>query len=297
MSVARIVSTLWLLTFVATPTARAHQPMSIEQAELTERVNANPTSLELRFERARAYRIDERFEHALDDLLIAESLAPRDPRLHLERARVFFDQNNWSDAEASLDRYLSLVPANVHVLLLHALCRAALGAHEDALRDLQVAREFGFSVDVVLAHGELLEELGRDQEAEALYAQSRAAAVVRARLRVLTRLGRFEEAHALVETGLARARVKTIWWLRQSELFDAQGRAVESAESAERALDAAERAFARRPSANAQFLRARALVRLGIRDAAIADLEVVVRRAPRQRQARVLLAQLRGEEQ
>ena len=128
--------------------------------------------------------------------------------------------NTWSSRAASYDwRERS------------SIASARSGRSAEAIADYTAALELEPRVELYLERGELLEAQGRLEEAAQGYRAgleaTHGALLMRlALIRVETARGRHAEALALVDEQLARAGVKTDWYLRRAEVLAAAVRRV-----------------------------------------------------------------------
>ncbi len=91
---------------------------------------------------------------------------------------------------------------------------------------------------------------------------------------------------------LARASVKTDWYLRRADVLDAAGRTTEAQADRETALREADIAVERTGSGLQLYSRAKVQVALGRIEEAKQDLELVLEKSPRFAEAREMLAKL-----
>ncbi len=96
----------------------------------------------------------------------------------------------------------------------------------------------------------------------------------------------------LLDDELARASVKTEWYLRRADVLAASGQAEKAQLELERALAEANRVLKKRATAINLFSRAKVYIAMGRWEAAKRDLRVAVRKSPRFAEANALLKNL-----
>ncbi|MDP7034572.1 MAG: protein kinase [Planctomycetota bacterium] len=117
-------------------------------------------------------RMLQDYEKAVEELLrgVRLPLHPADRRyrgsIHMELARVWVDQAQWSQALQELNSALGLTPELVEGYLLRARIRMEMKDHSEALSDLDLAIEY--SPDLIETHrlrGQILMQIGQYDKA------------------------------------------------------------------------------------------------------------------------------------
>jgi tetratricopeptide (TPR) repeat protein len=166
--------------------------------------------------RAEAFRQRQDFAHAEPEYRVALQENPNDVPIQLQYADTLFRMRRFQQSLAALDAAQKLSPTNPAVYALGAQIYAAEGAREAALRDIQLAEQYGNNkVDILMATGGAFLTLG-DRNA-AMQRFSRALDVpngdrIGVRLaiaQVFLRQGRFDDAQQQIALGLAEARLDT----------------------------------------------------------------------------------------
>lgn len=288
-----IALALWLL-----PAAALADPLlEARLASLDERIAASPTDVELLLRRAELRMRAAEPDAALADVRLVEAIAPGDPRAPMLRGWIHFEQGDDARAEAALERYVARTGGTSFAYALLGRLHERNDRLEEALESYDAALERGDDLDVYVRRGRLLESLGRLREAvdgyEAGLAATGAVVLRVALIDVETRRGRLDRALALVDEAMGRANNDGRWLLRRAAVLEAAGRGAEARRDRLAALAEADRRLARRPAPAALMERGRALIALGRWAEAVTDLEQALRRAPRLREASVLLARAR----
>jgi tetratricopeptide (TPR) repeat protein len=94
----------------------------------------------------------------------------------------------------------------------------------------------------------------------------------------------------LIDNEAARTPVKTLWLLRRAEVLSAMGQAAEARGELDIALESANRALEKRPTALNLVARAKTLLALGRLDEAREDLQICLQINPRYAECRELLS-------
>jgi tetratricopeptide (TPR) repeat protein len=175
-----------------------------------------------------------------------------------------------------------------------ARLRLREGQSSKAVQDYNAALTRGDSVQLYLARGRLLEQLGRRAEAAAGYeegVQATGGAVLlrEAAAELALKRGNHDRALRHVAALIEHARVDTRWELMRGRILQKAGRPDQAREARERALKSAGGLLEVRRSAAAFMSRGRARLALGQREAAIADLQRALQQAPHLQRARALL--------
>ncbi len=290
-----------LALLIWTPRSAAADPgVERELRELTDRLAVTPADPRLLLARAELSGRLGRFDDAQADLDLAEVSGGDRGRVDLVRAVTLAAAGRDDRAVRLLEGSVALMAprdrARAYALL--ATLHERFDRVDDAVLAYDRALELRPDVQLHLSRGRLLRGVGRITEAiagleEGVIALG-GAAVLRAQLIELYLASRApHDAIAHVDVLLASARAKSRWLLLRGQAYDQAGDPRRARADREAALADADRVLARRGSATARLARARALHALGRDAEARADLERVVRRAPRNREARALLHQLR----
>jgi tetratricopeptide (TPR) repeat protein len=274
--------------------ARAHQGLSSDLARLDERLAIRPHDVDLLLDRSVVHRRMGSFAAALADLEQVASLAPAHRRMLVERGLTFFAMKDYARAERDLDLFLSFGLGSVEAFRTRAQLREATGRPAQAIEDYGAALRLSPSPELFLARGKLQEAAGELAAAaqgyeEGLRLLGGAVALRLALLRVEKRRGQYDRAVALVDEVLPALQVKADWLLERAELHAAAGRAQAARRDRQAALDELNALLRQRPNALWLVGRARALLALGRKAEAIADLERATALAPKLEEARELL--------
>ena len=111
-------------------------------------------------------------------------------------------------------------------------------------------------------------------------------------IRVEIRGKRYVEALDLIDEEIARAAVKTEWFLRRAEVLTMARKKKEADRVLQQALAEANRVLSKRATALHLLSRARVLKALGNTDAAVRDVEMALTKSPRYKGAIDLLSEL-----
>ena len=283
------------------PGPRAHEGAHHDVARLTEALAARPDDVALLLERAYFHRVGGDAERSLGDLDRARSLAPGDLRIAAERGLTLARLGRAPEALQELDRVVRDGAPTAAVHNERARLLAASGRTLEAIDAYRASLALRDDVEIVLACGAMLEQLGTLDEAADLYAVAAkrlgSPVTVRAALmRVHRAAGDWAAALSLADAEIARARIKTDPLLVKAEILEAAGDPPSARAHREAALAEADAAVARKPTALHLLTRARALVALERTGEARAVLGLVLEDVPDLVPARELLARLGATE-
>ncbi len=316
---------VWVLFFVAP--ASAHEGLDPEIQEITEQLAKNPNDVDLLITRAWNYRKNGKFINALADIDRANRLDPGNQEILLERGLTLSALRRDVEAEVVLDRFLDEGAAKVSGgiaarilgttsarisertsdknLLLTALVERAyvhsrMNKVDMAIEDFTSAITVRPLTPLYLSRGKLQESLGQFDLAangyrEGLARVGNALQLKKGLIRVSIKRQQFDYALKLVDQELARASVKTAWYLRRAEILDMMGQEDASRMAKEKALTEANRVLRKRTTALNRLLRGKVYMALGQRPDARRDLESAVQMAPNLDEARELLGILKGQ--
>ncbi len=294
--------TLVMYPMVFVEMTAAHSDVDPEIAKITQELAEQPDNVDLLLRRGRLYRFNGKFSDSLRDLEQAWFLDPENRQVALERCRTLLALGYDNAAEAALDQYLQgeSGPSRVVALVERAHLYARTDRADLALADYSAALQFYPTVELYLARGHLQEGLGQLDAAAAGYIEGlshlRHASILRKELiRVKIAQGHYPEALILIDKELESASVKTEWYLRRAEVLAAMGETEAGAQARAYALDEANQAFAKRPTALHRVARAKVYQALGDLEAAKQDLRLAVETAPRFTEAYDLLKKLEAQ--
>lgn len=278
--------------------ASAHDGIPAELAVLDAQLKARPGDVDLLLQRAALSRRTGDFTKASTDL---EQVAHHDPErraLFLERGLLLAAQGHAVRAEAELDRFLGGGAPSAIALTARASLRQASGRLAEARADYDEAIRLRPAPELYLARGRIDEAQGQLAAAAQGYEQGlRAlggAVVLRiALVRVERARGQFERAAALIDEAMATAPMKAEWRLLRAEVHEGAGLRAEAARDRAAALQELDAAIARRPTELRRVSRARAYLGIGRKADAIRELEGVIARSPKLKEAHALLEEAR----
>jgi len=164
--------------------------------------------------RAEAFRQEQDFSHAEIEYWLALQENPNDLAAQLQYADTLYRLRRFPQAIAALDRAQTLASSNPEIYSLRAQIYAAQANRQLALRDIQLAEQYGNNqVDILMATGGALLTLG-DRDA-AMQRFSRALEIpggdrINVRLaiaQVFLRQGHFDDVMRQLALGFAEARL------------------------------------------------------------------------------------------
>jgi tetratricopeptide (TPR) repeat protein len=293
---------LFFCSMVFVGMVAAHSDVDPEIAEITQELASQPDNVALLLRRGQLYRFNAKFNESLRDLEQAWLLDRDNRQVALERCRTLVALGRDHVAEVALDQYLhgESGVSRVVALVERAPLYARTGRPDLALADYSAALHLYPTVELYLARGHLQEGLGRLDAAAAGYleglSQLQQASILRRELiRVKAAQGHYSEALPLIDAELAAASVKTEWYLRRAAMLSALGQTVAAGQARTYALEEANRALAKRPTALHRVARAKVYQALGQLEAAKQDLRLAVQAAPRFTEAQDLLKKLEAQ--
>jgi len=190
-----------------------HRPRpALSQLEVAQKILGKSHAWHLA--RAEAFRQEQDFTHAESEYKIALQETPNDLTTQLAYADVLFRLRRYQQALNALQAAQNLSATDARVYALRAQIHASEGAREDAMRDIQLAEQYGKDdVDILMATGGALLRLG-DRDA-AMQRFSRALDVpngdrlgVRLSVaQVFLQQGHYDDAHRQLALGFAEARI------------------------------------------------------------------------------------------
>ena len=255
--------------------------------------------MDLLKQRAVLFRLEEMPGDSLVDLNRARELAPADREIRLQRGITLSTLRRDQEAEAELTAFLELESGVARALALAERGRIHARARRPnlAVADLSAAIASRPALDLYLTRGQIQESIGLPAAAatgyrEALARLGRAPALVDGLIRTQLAQGQFGPALSEVDQELARAPVKTTWWLRRAEILAASGQKVQAQAELAKALAEANRALQKRVSGIHLMSRARVLMAMGRFDEAKSDLDGCLSLVPTFIGCRELLNQL-----
>ena len=252
------------LSHLAPLRAVAHGDLDARIETLTRQIEQEPRNANLRLQRADTLRHHREFPAALADVTEAEKLQAEQPAVDLQRARIWFDAEQFPQAVRAASACLTRAVTNAEPLVIRARSRARLGQLAEAVKDFSSA----------LAHASApLPDLYLER-AECQAALGRLADAVRGLDEGLTRLGQspslafpamdYERRQGAFTAALARLEQARPFYDRESflalrgEILLQAGRPAEAARDFQTALDSVEKfSPARRESPPAQELATR----------------------------------------
>lgn len=168
--------TLLLAGLLLVPPAQAHSGIHERLEIATDNISENPQQDDVYIQRAYLLAEHGAWQAAFDDLYTAEGYAPKPDEIAYHRAKLLHRRGAMGDARAALhliDRYVGGNPEHANALLLRARLNRELQQTDAALADYAEATRVSPAptADVLLEHAELLEGLGRNEQAlRVLYA-------------------------------------------------------------------------------------------------------------------------------
>ena len=286
----------FLFAALATPTF-AHPGLHHEIERLTKLIQKDPTRTDLLLARAQTYRLDKQYAKAIEDLDRAATLNADASQLALERGLSLSGLGRDDAAVLELTKHLAGSRPMANGYAERAAIRERRRQAAEAIDDWTAAIALVPKVDWYLARGRLQESLDRIDDAANGFREglSRCTGAVPIRLELLrleASRGNYEAAISLIDDVLPRAAVKTDWYLRRADVQTAAGKFDAACEDRRIALDEADRAVARRPTAQRLITRAKVLIALDNSTKAAADLKAALQKSPSLAEAEQLLRQI-----
>lgn len=287
------------LGLVVASSANAHEGTHAELAALDARITEAPSDAHALVTRAYLLRREGRIEEAYVDVENAMVEAPPSSEdglvtlreILLERALIL-EQMGAAAAEDDLDCYFELAGDGVTAFAARARLALASGRLDDARAAYDGAIRRAPDPELVLARARLdvargeLVAAARGLE-EGLLALKGAMVVRLELVHVATARGDTARAEALIDEVLPTVGAKADLLLERASVREAAGRRGEARADREAALAEVD---AGRQTDLRLVTRAKALLALGRRDEAIAELRGVISRSPRLEEPRRLLA-------
>lgn len=290
-----------LLAFLSwSPRIPAHEGVNVQIENVGKKIEKDPTNIALYLERAVLYRREKHFSAALTDLALAEKIAPNRRDIQLEKALTFAAKGESKEAERLLSAYIASGLPSVKAFLVRGNVRENEKRFAEARSDYHAAVTIEKTLEGILSRGRMDEALGHWEDAakgyeEGLRALSGAVVVRLALIRVEHRLGHYDRAITLIDEMLPSLPLKGDWLLLRADEHAAAGRVDKARQDRLDALREADDRIARRPTDMAALSRVKALRALGRLEEALHDVEIVVQRAPKFAEARLLRDEIRNE--
>jgi tetratricopeptide (TPR) repeat protein len=271
----------------------AHRDVDIDA--ISEEIRKNPNRTDLVIKRAQLWRLNGEHDKALADLDRTARKESDNPRLLLERALTLSAMGHNQEAEGQLEYLLERFPkARAVVLAELGSIRARTGRKRAAIADLSESIKIEPTLDLYLARGRLQRSERQLADAAAGYRQGLAklgsdtVLLADELYEVEMARVRYAEALKLADQQLQKTPAKTKWLLRRAEALSATGQSAKAEKARQRALDEADRILGKRPTPLNQLQRAKVFFAMGRMEEASCDLDAVIRRAPRIKQAKEL---------
>lgn len=309
--------------------AFAHRGLDPDIQELTEELAKDPNDVKILLRRAWSYRKNGEFSKSLADVDRANQLNLGNQEILFERGLTLSAMRRDVEAEEVLSRFLEEGAAKVGGKIADRILRTPSGkistrtsdknllqtalverAHVRkrrnkaglAIEDFSAAIKIRPSMHLYLSRGRLQESLGQFNQAAAGYREGLARVgsalpLKESLIRVDIERQQYSQVLRQIDQELARASVKTHWYLRRAEILDVMGKEKASQEALKKALTEANRVLMKRTTAHNRLVRAKVYMALGQRPQARRDLEAAVKMAPKFEKARELLAVLKGQGQ
>jgi tetratricopeptide (TPR) repeat protein len=258
----------------------ADPPRTEELTSLDERLSRSPTDLEARLRRAETLVRMGAAADALEDVRLAELLAPADGRTTLLRAWCLLVLGRAEQARAALDdAAIARAPSPAEARALRARIAIALGDERAAREDLDRALETLAEADLYLLRAELDRRLRGDASEGLTEGLLRTGSVVleAALVEELARVGRAAEALAQLAASALPALRRTLTTARLLRALARDDEALREAALAEREARAR---IAERPTAARHLELALALSLLARCDEARAHLDAAAGLSP-----------------
>jgi len=247
----------------------AHEGLHEQIAEMTRRIEADPSNAALFLKRGELYRLHEQFELAARDYDRAAALDPQLHAVDLGRGLLWTASGRTADAIDALQRYVAAKPNDAagHIALARALVsagRAAEGAMEytAALRGVQ-------DPDIAIERAKALFAAGRTDEAlrgidDMLERLGPVVTLQLAAIDIAVQRGDVDGALRRIDAAMAATPRKESWLELRGDTLRRAGRAAEAREAYQAALDAIASLPPERRATRAVIDRERRL-RLGVR--------------------------------
>jgi tetratricopeptide (TPR) repeat protein len=288
-----------LAVLVGAGSAWGHAGVPREIEELDQRLAMRPGDAGLLVQRAALWRRVRRLDEAEKDVAAAEAKEPGRADVLFERGSLLLERGEYAGAEETLSRCVESGGTGAALFRARGQAREKLGKLEEAHSDYDAAFRARPDPDTALVRGRVdeaarkLDRAAAEYEA-ALSALSGATVLRMALVRVERARGRMDAALGHIEAGMASAQLKGDWLLLRAEVLETAGKTRDATADRKEALREADEALVRRPSDLRRLVRAKALLALGKRSDAIAELSKVVASSPGLDEATRLLALARA---
>ena len=292
---------LVLSSMVFVETAASHPGVAPEIDEITHELEKNPTSVELLIRRGQLYRSNNDLLNSLHDFERAAQVEPGNSEVLFQRGLTLAALGRDVEAELALDQFLLFSGEGAEkraiAMAERAHIRARTGRTDLALTDYTSAIQILPVVELYQVRGHLQESQGKLTEAAAGYREGlsrlpHAILLKKSLIRVEIARQQFTQALLLIDEELARASVKTEWYLRRGEVLAAMGQPDAARVAREQALAAVNQTMTKRVTAIHRLSRAKVLLVLDRLDEAKSDLQMALQMAPNLSEARELLQKL-----
>jgi tetratricopeptide (TPR) repeat protein len=297
MGKAALVAAMVMLAIPAG--ARADLTSTERIGQLRAQLGRVPTDSEAHLTLIEELLRESRAREALSELDLFAALHPSEMRDDLPRARALLMLDREEEAEELLAHHIDAAGGSFRAHWLRARALVRLDRYDEALLEYEEALTYGDTIDIQDERGRLLEQLGHYDRAAAAYeraldAHPGAGILHEALVRTERARHRSDRALAHLDWMIAHGQIAPRFLVLRAELLDELSRPSEAQRARTLALTQAERMWTARRSPLALMERGRALLALGRRSEAIADLEQALRRAPQLSEARRLLDAAHG---
>lgn len=277
----------------------AHDGVNVEIAALDAQIQKTPQNAALYIERALLLRREGQFARALVDLALAQKLDPHRRDIVLEKGLTLAAKGETQEAESLLSAFLSSGLPSARAFEARGKIRENARRLVEARADYAAAVTLAPSPDLFLARGRMDEALGHWDDAargyeEGLRVLSGAIVLRLALVRVEHQRRHYDRAIALIDEVLPQVPVKADFLLLRADQHAAAGRPEKAHSDREEALRESDARLTIRPTAFVRLARAKALLALGRKKAALTELEMVVAHAPKLEEARKLFDEIRA---
>ncbi|MCB1198479.1 MAG: hypothetical protein KDK51_08890 [Deltaproteobacteria bacterium] len=275
----------------------AHEGLHVQIDKMSEKINNNKDSFELRLDRARLYRLDGHLEKAYADIVFLTSKSYDVPALWLERGYILSEQKAYPKAILDFEQYVSVYPNSPKVFSKLALLYDLTGQKQQACTYHEKSLALFKSTDAYISAGQCYQSLQQHQHAKAIFEQGLqelglVPSLTKPLLALYEDTKAFNKALDLTEKIIQTYPISTAWQIKRAVYLEKTGQSGQAQLTLEHALQQANKALEKRDTIRARIDRANVLLELGRQAEATSFLQHTLKTFPQNLEVQTRLKQI-----